>query len=105
MERGFADQIAAAAPEAEASARNLLHYLALRQQDLRDLQPQLSWLGLSSLGRLEAHTLAGLDAVLAALHKLANRDMARPDDAGRRGPAAHGDPAVTATASAISAPC
>lgn len=59
------------------SARNLLHYLALRQHDLRLLQMDLSALGLSSLGRLEAHTLVALEAVLIALHRLA--DLPSPD--------------------------
>lgn len=54
------------------SARNFLHYLALRQHDLRLLQMELSGLGLSSLGRLEAHTLVALEAVLVALHRLAD---------------------------------
>ena len=67
-----------AAPAYRASVRNLLHYLAFRQHDLRDMQRELTSLGLSSLGRTEAHTLAGIDAVLAALHRLAARDMPRP---------------------------
>jgi pyruvate kinase len=46
---------------------NLAHYLALRRRDLRDLQDELTLLGLSSLGRLEARVLANLDAVIAAL--------------------------------------
>lgn len=60
-----------------ASARNLLHYLSLRQHDLRDFQQELSSYGLSSLGRMEANTLAGLDAVLAVLHKMDGRKMER----------------------------
>lgn len=52
------------------SAENLLHYLALRQRDLRPLQLELSHLGLSSLGRLEAHADATLRAVLSALYRL-----------------------------------
>ncbi len=55
------------------SASNLLHYLAVRQHDVRRLQVELSALGLSSLGRMEAHTLATLNAVLVALHSLAGR--------------------------------
>ena len=54
-----------------ASARNLLHYLALRRRDLRPLQHRLAALGLSSLGRAEAHVLPTLDAVLAVLGRLA----------------------------------
>lgn len=53
-----------------ASAQNLLHYLALRRQDLRPLQQQLAKLGLSSLGRAEAHALSTVDSVLEVLHQL-----------------------------------
>jgi pyruvate kinase len=52
------------------SQRNLLHYIALRSHDLRPLQHELAVLGLSSLGRVESHVLASIDAVLAALHSL-----------------------------------
>ncbi|MCU0840137.1 MAG: pyruvate kinase [Thiobacillaceae bacterium] len=71
VERGHRKAIRAAHPQHRDSARNLLHYLALRQSDLRDLQRELGLLGLSRLGRAEAHTLSSLDAVLAALHALA----------------------------------
>ena len=67
------DRIHAAHPDHRASACNLLHYLALRRRDLRPLQPRLAALGLSSLGRAEAHVLATLDAVLAALSRLAGQ--------------------------------
>jgi pyruvate kinase len=56
------------------SARNLLHYLAIRQVDLRQIQMALAAIGLSSLGRMEAHTLNTLHAVLFALHRIANQD-------------------------------
>ncbi|PKD44242.1 pyruvate kinase [Rhodohalobacter barkolensis] len=52
------------------SARNLLHYLALRRRDLRPLQLRLAALGLSSLGRAESHVLATVDAVLEILYRL-----------------------------------
>jgi pyruvate kinase len=61
-----------------ASARNLLHYLALRRRDLRPLQLRLAALGLSSLGRAESHVLATVDAVLAALHALVQRAWQPP---------------------------
>ena len=70
LESSLASEIALIPDEYQPSARNLAHYLALRQHDLRDLQRQLHRLGLSSLGRLEAHALAGLDAVLIALQRL-----------------------------------
>jgi pyruvate kinase len=63
------------------SARNLLHYIALRRRDLRPLQLQLGILGLSSLGRTEAHVLATVDAVLEALHRLQGRTWKRPKTA------------------------
>ena len=58
-------------PRYQDSARNLLHYLALRQSDLRDLQQDLALLGLSRLGRVEAHVRSSIDAVLDALRALA----------------------------------
>jgi pyruvate kinase len=56
-----------------ASARNLLHYLALRQHDIRPLQERLARLGLSSLGRAEAHVLGNLHAVARVVAALAGR--------------------------------
>jgi len=55
------------------SARNLLHYLALRRRDLRPLQLRLAALGLSSLGRAESHVMSTVDAVLGVLHCLVQR--------------------------------
>ncbi|MFC6635482.1 pyruvate kinase [Microbulbifer taiwanensis] len=65
-------------PNYRDSARNLLHYLALRRHDLRPLQFRLASLGLSSLGRAESHVLATVDAVLEALHHLAGRAWRPP---------------------------
>ncbi len=78
VERSFTAEVDQVAPDYRPSARNLLHYLGLRQNELRDLQRDLVSLGLSSLGRTEAHTLAGLDSVLEALHRLAGLEMTRP---------------------------
>jgi pyruvate kinase len=58
------------------SARNLLHYLAVRQIDIRQLQIGLASIGLSSLGRMEAHTLSTLGEVLFALHRIADQNWA-----------------------------
>jgi len=57
----------------QKSARNLLHYLALRCHDLRPLQLRLAELGLSSLGRAESHVLVTVDAVLGVLHRMKHR--------------------------------
>ncbi len=51
------------------SARNLVHYLALRGHDLRDLQRQLAQLGLSSLGRSEAFVRASVLQVARRAHE------------------------------------
>ena len=61
---------AIALPAYRPSAKNLARYLALRRHDLSDLQPALSALGLSSLGRCECHVMATLDAVAAALSRI-----------------------------------
>jgi pyruvate kinase len=73
-------------PAHRDSARNLIHYLSLRAVDLRGLQEQLAWLGLSSLGRAESHVLASLDKVLGLLHKLTGQawqDLSRQEPLGR----------------------
>ncbi|WP_266202955.1 pyruvate kinase [Pontibacter kalidii] len=63
LEEKFATAVEAVHPKFKKSSKNLLHYLALRQHDIRDLQEQLAQLGLSSLGRSEGHVLASLQAV------------------------------------------
>jgi pyruvate kinase len=74
QETEFRKQIMAAHPTYRKSARNLIHYLALRRHDIRELQDQLAALGLSSLGRTESHTLFSIEAVLKVLNHLAKRD-------------------------------
>jgi pyruvate kinase len=64
----------AVAPAYRASARNLVHYVALRQHDIRDLQEQLACLGLSSLGRCEPSVLDTLRRVLAILCALTGEE-------------------------------
>ncbi len=67
-------------PRQRSSAANLLHYMATRQYDLRQLQLELHHRGLSSLGRMEAYTMASLSAVAHALRKLGGD--ARPNQSG-----------------------
>ena len=66
-EQAAAEKLLAVHPEFRESARNLVHYLALRKTDIRDLQQDLAVLGLSSLGRSERNVLASLSAVQSAL--------------------------------------
>ncbi len=67
---GMGDSIGVRA-EHRASAANLMHYLALRRHDIRQLQTQLASFGLSSLGRTESHVIGALEAVMKVLAQLA----------------------------------
>lgn len=69
-EGAWADELAKIEPSHRASARNLLHYLSVRKRDIRPLQQDLQSVGLSSLGIIEPHALASLNAVIHALEKL-----------------------------------
>lgn len=70
MEKRYEAQLDQLHPDQLKSGRNLLHYLALRRGDVRHLQEALAEEGLSSLGRLEGHVLAGLHAVHHAVRAL-----------------------------------
>ncbi|WP_298219016.1 pyruvate kinase [Halothiobacillus sp.] len=67
-------------PAFRESARNLLHYLAVRQHDIRDLQRELAFLGLSSFGLLEMHVQSSLSAVARRLQDMRGDadDTSRP---------------------------
>jgi pyruvate kinase len=81
LEARFESELSEVHPAFAASARNLLHYVALRQFDIQELQERLSELGLSSLGQAEHHVLASVHAVQHALLRLCSDDA--PDsDAG-----------------------
>ena len=82
LEARFEPELSQVHPNFAASARNLLHYVALRQYDIGELQERLAELGLSSLGRAEQHVLASIQAVQHALLRLCS-DGAPDDDAGR----------------------
>ncbi|WP_304641644.1 pyruvate kinase [Pseudomonas sp.] len=60
------------------SAENLLHYLCLRRHEVRETQLHLADLGLSSLGRCEAATLAAVTAVIGILSRLADPPATPP---------------------------
>ena len=54
-------------PAQKQSLANLIHYLALRREDLRPLQDELHDAGLSSLASAESHILRQVQAVLQRL--------------------------------------
>ena len=70
LELVHADSLHQVNPAHRESARNLLHYLSLRQSDIRKLQDELAMIGLSRLGRAEAHVMFSLDAILTTLNAL-----------------------------------
>lgn len=74
-EAEFDSECARVSPSMRESARNLAHYLAIRRHDVRPLQDQLARVGLSSLGRMEAHVMASLNAVLQVLHTLLGEEV------------------------------
>ncbi|NLT25298.1 MAG: pyruvate kinase [Microbacteriaceae bacterium] len=63
--------INAVQPQHRRSARNLVHYVAARQHDLRPLQASLASYGLSSLGRMEAIVLPWIETVIETVNALA----------------------------------
>lgn len=78
LEERYKSSVQRVAARLRPSARNLLHYVGLRQSDLRDLQHDLAVRGLSSLGRCDSHVMAALEAVLGVLGKLCGRaDLGR----------------------------
>jgi pyruvate kinase len=78
VEKSFAHKRHGIGAERDHSARNLLHYLALRRRDIRPLQERLARYGLSSLGRAESHVLANLDAALKIVCHLSRRQFPGP---------------------------
>jgi pyruvate kinase len=78
IEAELSDVLGKTVPARRESAYNLAHYLAVRRHDVRDLQRDLSALGLSSLGRMEAHVMASLNAVFEVLLRL--RGLPLPAD-------------------------
>lgn len=81
LEESYLQELARIDPGHRASAQNLLHYLSIRQHDIRTLQEELSALGLSSLGVLEPHALASLNAVIGILERLTGTALAAPPEA------------------------
>jgi pyruvate kinase len=74
MEQAYAEELARIEPNYRNSAKNFLHYLSIRQHDIRGLQQDLSSLGLSSLGVLESHVLASLNSVSSILKQLTGEE-------------------------------
>lgn len=89
LEKEMRSSIARVPPDRRESAKNLVHYIALRQHDLRDLQLELSQRGLSSLGRSESCVMGSVlevserahEALALRGHKGAKRHLLRLEKA------------------------
>ncbi len=68
FEERYEIQLRGVHPDQYKCGLNLLHYLALRQHDVSELQGDLGALGLSRLGRAEPHVLASVHAILSRSH-------------------------------------
>jgi len=64
-------------PVNQKSALNLIHYLALRNQDIRKLQDSLGQLGISRLGRAESHVMASIAAIKNLLDKILKKEQVK----------------------------
>ena len=82
LESEHAADLLAVHPEFRESARNLVHYLALRQSDVSQIQEDLAALGLSSLGRAESNVMGSVQAVWHALQPFDDGANCRPRPAG-----------------------
>lgn len=72
LENHAESRIALVHPDRRVAARNLIDYLAVRRTDIRDLQLDLHQSGLSSLGVMQRHVIASLDAVVHVLDRLSH---------------------------------
>ncbi|BDD04888.1 pyruvate kinase [Aureibacter tunicatorum] len=69
-EQKFSIRIEGSSVNYQNSARNLLHYIALRKNDIRELQTHLGHLGISRLGKAEMHIRESINAVKTNLIKI-----------------------------------
>jgi pyruvate kinase len=75
FEASYAGELALVHPKLRLSAKNLLHYLALRQADIRELQEDLAILGLASLGQAERNVMASIHTIQGALSGISTGAM------------------------------
>jgi pyruvate kinase len=74
LEKKYEKRLKKIHPENHKSALNLIHYLALRNTDIRELQDTLGQLGISRLGRAESHVMASIAAVKNLLNKILKKE-------------------------------
>ncbi|MCB0552281.1 MAG: hypothetical protein KDD02_01925 [Phaeodactylibacter sp.] len=74
LEAQYRDKLDRVHPRFRESARNLVHYRALRSNDIRDLQIKLGYMGISRLAKAESHTMANLCITKAILQASLNNE-------------------------------
>ncbi|MGZ6777654.1 MAG: pyruvate kinase [Mycobacterium sp.] len=79
-ESAWSTWIDAVAADYRASARNIAHYWAIRQIDLRGLQSRLAAFGLSSLGRSEPHVEETLRVVRSGVKAMLDDGWCPPEN-------------------------
>jgi len=79
-ERHCASQLDGVPAARRDGARNLIHYMAMRQRDQRSLQTELAAHGLSSLGRAESQSLRVIETVRSVVRRLARGAVGEKND-------------------------
>ena len=74
FEAKYSAELSEVHPNFIKSARNLIHYRALRKEDLRPIQKKLANMGLSRLDKPEGHVMASLLASKAILESFLNNE-------------------------------
>jgi pyruvate kinase len=74
-EQKYKENLEQVHPHYRESARNLVHYMALRSFDLREVQEELSMLSISSLGHSEGYTMTNLRKILELLRLLSGEPV------------------------------
>ncbi|MBT8290794.1 MAG: hypothetical protein KJO93_08150, partial [Muriicola sp.] len=73
FEEKYSTELSEVHPNFAKSARNLVHYRAMRKEDIRAIQKKLANLGLTQLDRAEAHIMASLLSVRSILEGLLSK--------------------------------
>jgi len=75
MQKLYGKELEKVHPEYQESARNLIHYRALRSHDLNDLQKGLRNMSLSRFARVQSHVLRSLYLNRAILKSFLGKEM------------------------------
>ncbi|HEY7751121.1 MAG TPA: pyruvate kinase, partial [Ignavibacteriaceae bacterium] len=88
FEKKYSGELEKVHPSNLNSAGNLIHYLALRDQDIREIQNSLWQFGISRLGRAESHVMASIISIQNILKGILNEvpsDVQKPGVSFKKG--------------------